>query len=140
MSSELRKTLALLLLALIIVLGAIWILRPDQGTDVGVDTPVAPAEGTVEERLAALRGRMADLRVAQDTFHRHYGVFGRSVDQMRFAVPKGMTIQIVSSSATGWAAQATIRGSDRMCAIFVGDSATWAFPPAREPGVPVCTP
>ena len=138
MSSDLRRTPILLAIVLVVVIAAILILRPRSEESV-TDAGTASAR-TVEERLAALRSRLGELRVAQDTFHRHYGVYGRHVDQMRFAVPPEMTIEIIAHSAEGWAAQGVVRGSDRLCAIFVGDSARWAFPPAHQSGVPSCTP
>ena len=138
MSSDLRRTPILLAIVLVVVIATIMFLRPRPGgtADDAGDTDAR----TVEERLAALRVRLGELRVAQDTFHRHYGVFGRHVDQMRFDVAPEMTIEIIGHSADGWAAQGVVRGSDRMCAIFVGDSARWAFPPAYRSGVPSCTP
>ena len=103
--------------------------------------PVTVADSaTGQQRIEALKSRLDDLRVAQDTFHRHYGVYGKNVDQMRFEVPPDITIQIIGHSADGWVAQGFVRGSDRLCAIFVGDSARWVFAPASQPGVPACTP
>ena len=128
----------LLAVILIAVVVGIVFLRARSGP--GGDTADTTDARTVEERIEALRSRLADLRVVQDTFHRHYGVYGRHVDQMRFEVDPVMTIEIIGHSAQGWAAQGVVRGSDRMCAIFVGDSARWAFPPAYMPGVPSCTP
>lgn len=138
MSTDLHRTPLLLGLVLIAVVAGIVLLRsrsdrPSGGGD------VVDARST-SERIDALKARLGELRVVQDTFHRHYGVYGRHVDQMRFAVDPDMTIEIVSHSAQGWAAQGVVRGSDRMCAIFVGDSARWAFPPAYQPGVPACSP
>ncbi len=132
--------MTVLILVLVAVLGAIWLLG-GAGDD---DTPGGAAgtsalAGTEEERLSALRSRLIDLRVAQDTFHRHYGIYGRSVGQMRFEVPDGMHIEIVGYTTAGWAAQASVRGIDRLCAIFVGDSAAWVFAPAVHPGEPACT-
>lgn len=138
MSSDLRRTPMILGLLLIAVIAGIVFLRPrSEAPTPSVDRADA---GTVEERIQALRTRLGELRVVQDTFHRHYGVYGRHVDQMRFAVDPDMTIEIIGHSAQGWAAQGVVRGSDRLCAIFVGDSARWAFPPAYQPGVPACTP
>lgn len=138
MSNGLRRTPLLLAVMLVAVVAAIVLLRARSDPGPGVASSVESR--TVEERIAALRGRLADLRVAQDTFHRHYGVYGRSVGQMRFAVDPQMTIEIVAHSAQGWVAQGQVRGSERLCAIFVGDSAQWAFPPAYQSGVPACTP
>ena len=137
MTPELRKTLALLGLGLVAVVAVILLLgRAGDGSG----TTSAAVDGSDEERIAVLRRRLVDLRVAQDTFHRHYGIYGRSVGQMRFEVPSGMNIEIVGFTSEGWAAQASVRGIDRMCAIFVGDSAKWAFPPAVTSGEPACTP
>jgi hypothetical protein len=139
MTPELRKPLALLALGLVVVLGVIWLLgRAGDGADGGTASGSGAVDGSEEERLAAVRERLVDLRVAQDTFHRHYGIYGRSVGQMRFAVPSGMNIEIVGYTSEGWAAQASVRGVDRLCAIFVGDSAKWAFPPAARSGEPAC--
>jgi hypothetical protein len=138
MSNALHRTPLLLAVMLVAVVAAIVLLRTRSDPGPGVAT--SSENMTVEERIDALRTRLADLRVAQDTFHRRYGVYGRSVGQMRFAVEPEMTIEIVAHSAQGWVAQGVVRHSDRMCAIFVGDSARWAFPPAYQSGVPACTP
>ena len=138
MTSDLRRTPLLLAVILVAVVAGIVLLRPRSGTT--ADSGGSDEARTVEERIAALRTRLSDLVVVQDTFHRHYGVYGRHVDQMRFEVAPDMTIEIIAHSAQGWAAQGLVRGSDRLCAIFVGDSADWAFPPANRPGVPSCTP
>ena len=138
MNPDMRKTLALLGLGLVVVLAVIWLLGR-VGSDADDASVASAVEGSDEEKLAALRQRLIDLRVAQDTFHRHYGIYGRSVGQMRFDVPRGMTIEIVGYTREGWAAQASVRGIDRLCAIFVGDSAQWVFPPAVRPGEPACS-
>ncbi|HUF27394.1 MAG TPA: hypothetical protein VMM18_10490 [Gemmatimonadaceae bacterium] len=139
MSPELRRSLGLLVVLLVAVIGAIVLLR-GPADDPSADPSVEAVAGTADDRIAVLRERLGELRVAQDTFHRHWGIYGRSVGQMRFAVPPGMTIEIIAHSTEGWAAQGTVRGSERMCAIFVGDSARWAFTPAARSGEPACSP
>ena len=137
MNPDLRRNLAVLVTILVaVVAGIVYFGRR---SDARLGPTDAADSATVEQRIEALRARLHELRVAQDTFHRHYGIYGRSVGQMRFEVPSEMTIEIVNHSAQGWAAQGLVRGSSRLCAIFVGDSARWVFPPAQKPGVPACT-
>ena len=138
MNPELRRTLVLLAVGLIVVVGAIVLLLrvgDEDRRDIGRGDPLA---GTPEQRLAAVRERLLELSLAQDTFHRRYGVYGRSVGQMRFEVPRGMTIEIIGSTTDGWAAQASVEGVARLCTIFEGDSATWVVPPAVQRGQPAC--
>ncbi len=106
---------------------------------IGILASIAiPKFGTTKEK-AYVAGMKADLRnmvTAQEAYFADWVTYASTTTNLSYNVSTGNTVNLVSSSGSGWSATATNTGTAKTCGIFIG---TATAPIAGEAeGQPVC--
>jgi prepilin-type N-terminal cleavage/methylation domain-containing protein len=87
--------------------------------------------------FAAMRSDLHNLITAEEGYFYDHSAYTGAVDSLQFRTTRGDSIEIVQSTATGWAATATNPLSyPHFCALFMGNAT--AVAPATVSGVVAC--
>jgi type IV pilus assembly protein PilA len=119
---------------------------------IGILAAIAlPKFGATRERayVSAMSSDLRNLQTSMEMCHvddngkAAYTYTGCTLGFMEFTASQGVTLAdpaIVGTTGQSWSATTTHGGTDRTCAVFVGDDITGPVGPAVNPGVVTCSP
>lgn len=85
---------------------------------------------------ATMKADLRNLYTAQEAYYYDHEIYTTGMTDLTYNTSPGVTVTIVSASASGWSAKATHPGSTLTCALFSGGAPPLA--PATVEGLIVC--
>jgi prepilin-type N-terminal cleavage/methylation domain-containing protein len=87
--------------------------------------------------VASMKADLRNLVTAQESYAADNQIYAAAIAALAYGRSAGVTVTILTASASEWAATATHNATTITCAIFYGSGAT-PIAPATAEGEPAC--